>query len=248
MPAFGFLILVLVLKALDLWMKLGKCAAGPEEQLCDGDPGAAPAATEASRPSLLVLMPPLLICHATGLTLYFLPVLSQHVATQHFPVSEAEAVVLTVIAIYVAGLALPHNTHRRRSDNPHGTIWTAEEAVSLSSPAWGTFDTGEPHSWSACTWLQHVTIPRELSNRATPAIPSPRLPLHTWVLHCPALSCRTTRAHRKAGVALMEYAAHKPCSRKWHSRTPGQTRWVRENSNTQEFAAGRGQVITRKEG
>lgn len=64
------------------------------------------------RPSLLALVPPLLICHATGLALYFVPILGQHVATQHFPVSEAEAVVLTVIAIYVAGLALPHNTHR----------------------------------------------------------------------------------------------------------------------------------------
>lgn len=57
-------------------------------------------------------MPPLLICHAAGLALYFLPVLGQRVATQHFPVSESEAVVLTVIAIYVAGMALPHNTHR----------------------------------------------------------------------------------------------------------------------------------------
>ncbi|XP_030409934.1 glycosylphosphatidylinositol anchor attachment 1 protein isoform X2 [Gopherus evgoodei] len=112
MPAFGFLILILVLKALDLWMKLSKCDVGPEEQLCDGDRGAAHAAAEESRPGLLTLVPPLLICHATGLTLYFLPVLGQHVATQHFPVSESEAVVLTVIAIYVAGLALPHNTHR----------------------------------------------------------------------------------------------------------------------------------------
>jgi glycosylphosphatidylinositol transamidase len=47
-----------------------------------------------------------------GLALYVLPVLGQHVAAQHFPVAEAEAVVLTLLAIYVAGLALPHNTHR----------------------------------------------------------------------------------------------------------------------------------------
>lgn len=64
------------------------------------------------KPSLLALVPPLLICHAMGLALYFVPILGQHVATQHFPVSESEAVVLTIVAIYVAGLALPHNTHR----------------------------------------------------------------------------------------------------------------------------------------
>lgn len=64
------------------------------------------------RPSLLTLVPPLLICHATGLALYFVPVWGQQMATEHFPVSEAEAVVLTSIGIYVAGLALPHNTHR----------------------------------------------------------------------------------------------------------------------------------------
>lgn len=61
---------------------------------------------------MLTLIPPLLICHATGLALYFVPVWGQQVATEHFPVSESEAVVLTSIGIYVAGLALPHNTHR----------------------------------------------------------------------------------------------------------------------------------------
>lgn len=61
---------------------------------------------------LASLVAPLLISQATGLALYTLPVLSQHVAAQHFPVGEAEAVVLTLLAIYVAGLALPHNTHR----------------------------------------------------------------------------------------------------------------------------------------
>lgn len=61
---------------------------------------------------LASLMAPLLISQAMGLALYFLPVLGQHIAAQHFPVAEAEAVVLTLLAIYVAGLALPHNTHR----------------------------------------------------------------------------------------------------------------------------------------
>ncbi|XP_074919458.1 GPI-anchor transamidase component GPAA1 [Chelonoidis abingdonii] len=131
MPAFGFLILILVLKALDLWMKLSKCDVGPEEQVCDGDRSAAHAAAEESRPGLLTLVPPLLICHAMGLTLYFLPVLGQHVATQHFPVSESEAVVLTVIAIYVAGLALPHNTHRVLTGCGSERSWMTLKLLSL---------------------------------------------------------------------------------------------------------------------
>ncbi|XP_068789727.1 glycosylphosphatidylinositol anchor attachment 1 protein [Struthio camelus] len=131
MPAFGFLILILVLKALDLWMKLSKCDAGPAERLWDGDQGAVHAAVEESRPGLLTLVPPLLICHATGLTLYFLPVLGQHVATQHFPVSESEAVVLTVIAIYVAGLALPHNTHRVLMGSGSDRGWMTLKLLSL---------------------------------------------------------------------------------------------------------------------
>uniref|UniRef100_A0A8C3J917 GPI-anchor transamidase component GPAA1 n=1 Tax=Calidris pygmaea TaxID=425635 RepID=A0A8C3J917_9CHAR len=90
MPAFGFLILVLILKALDLWMKLSKSETGGSERLWDADH----ATGEESRPGLLALVPPLVICHAAGLALYFLPVLGQHVATQHFPVSESEAVVV----------------------------------------------------------------------------------------------------------------------------------------------------------
>ncbi|XP_042320681.1 glycosylphosphatidylinositol anchor attachment 1 protein isoform X2 [Sceloporus undulatus] len=46
MPAFGFLILILVLKALDLWMKLSKYDMDPDGQLCDGDQGPRPVATE----------------------------------------------------------------------------------------------------------------------------------------------------------------------------------------------------------
>lgn len=61
---------------------------------------------------LASLVAPLLISQAMGVALYTLPVLGQHVATQHFPVAEAEAVVLTLLAIYAAGLALPHSTHR----------------------------------------------------------------------------------------------------------------------------------------
>lgn len=57
-------------------------------------------------------MTPVVISHLTGAALYTLPVHSQEMAVEHFPVSETEAVVLTVIAIYTAGLALPHNTNR----------------------------------------------------------------------------------------------------------------------------------------
>uniref|UniRef100_A0A8C3CRX3 GPI-anchor transamidase component GPAA1 n=1 Tax=Cairina moschata TaxID=8855 RepID=A0A8C3CRX3_CAIMO len=99
MPAFGFLILVLVLKI----------------SLLGGGPRMGPGGLwEGPRPGLLALVPPLVVCHAAGLALYLLPVLGQRVATQHFPVSEAEAVVLTVIAIYVAGMALPHSAHSDR--------------------------------------------------------------------------------------------------------------------------------------
>ncbi|XP_030300126.1 glycosylphosphatidylinositol anchor attachment 1 protein isoform X3 [Calypte anna] len=124
MPAFGFLILVLILKALDLWMKLSKGETGNAERLWDGDHGE-------PRPGLLALVPPLVVCHAAGLALYFLPVLGQHVATQHFPVSEAEAVVLTLIAIYVAGMALPHNAHRALSGGGSDRGWMVLKLVAL---------------------------------------------------------------------------------------------------------------------
>ncbi|KAH0617310.1 hypothetical protein JD844_015347 [Phrynosoma platyrhinos] len=83
------------------------------------------------KPSLLTLVPPLLICHATGLALYFVPIMGQEMATQHFPVSESEAVVLTVIAIYVAGLALPHNTHRVLMGSGSDRGWMTLKLVAL---------------------------------------------------------------------------------------------------------------------
>ncbi|XP_054841149.1 glycosylphosphatidylinositol anchor attachment 1 protein [Eublepharis macularius] len=130
MPAFGFLILILVLKALDLWMKLSRCDVDPAEQPCDGDP-VGPVASEEPKPSLLTLVPPLLICHATGLALYSLPILGLRMATRHFPVSESEAVVLTAIAIYVAGLALPHNTHRVLTGAGSDRGWMMLKLLSL---------------------------------------------------------------------------------------------------------------------
>ncbi|KAM9199839.1 glycosylphosphatidylinositol anchor attachment 1 protein isoform 1-T1 [Mergus octosetaceus] len=131
MPAFGFLILVLVLKALDLWMQLNKCEAASAERLWDGDQGAAHAMVEEPRPGLLALVPPLVVCHAAGLALYLLPVLGQRVATQHFPVSEAEAVVLTLIAIYVAGMALPHSAHRALPGRGSDRGWMTLKLLAL---------------------------------------------------------------------------------------------------------------------
>lgn len=64
------------------------------------------------------MLTPLVISHLTGAALYILPTRFQEIAVEHFPVSETEAVVLTVIAVYTAGLALPHNTHRYRMTQP----------------------------------------------------------------------------------------------------------------------------------
>ncbi|KAM6455334.1 glycosylphosphatidylinositol anchor attachment 1 protein isoform 2-T2 [Liasis olivaceus] len=130
MPAFGFLILVLVLKALELWMKLSSFDR-EGSPLCDGDRVPNLATVEEPKPSLLTLVPPLLVCHATGLALYFVPVWGQRVATEHFPVSESEAVVLTSIAVYVAGLALPHNTHRALKGSGSDRGWMMLKLLAL---------------------------------------------------------------------------------------------------------------------
>ncbi|XP_054149867.1 LOW QUALITY PROTEIN: glycosylphosphatidylinositol anchor attachment 1 protein [Melozone crissalis] len=103
-PALALLLLVLALRALDLWMRLSRSEEGEGET----PPGEA-------RGSLLWLVPPVLVSWGAGTALYLLPVRGQAVATQHFPVGEAEAVVLALIGIYVAGMALPHSTHRALS-------------------------------------------------------------------------------------------------------------------------------------
>lgn len=70
------------------------------------------ASSQVSSPGVLSVLTPLVISHLTGVALYTLPTRFQEMAVEHFPVSETEAVVLTAIAVYTAGLALPHNTHR----------------------------------------------------------------------------------------------------------------------------------------
>ncbi|XP_037658259.1 glycosylphosphatidylinositol anchor attachment 1 protein isoform X1 [Choloepus didactylus] len=130
MPAIGFLLLVLGLKALELWMQLHEAGVGPKE--ARGAPGQSPPLPPAQGVGLASLVAPLLISQAMGLALYILPVLGQHVAAQHFPVAEAEAVVLTLLAVYAAGLALPHNTHRVTSAQAADGGWMALKLVALS--------------------------------------------------------------------------------------------------------------------
>ncbi|XP_062935784.1 glycosylphosphatidylinositol anchor attachment 1 protein isoform X2 [Cynocephalus volans] len=129
MPAIGFLLLVLGLKALELWMQLHDARMGPQE--AGGPLGPSVPLPPIQGVGLLSLVAPLLISQAVGLALYILPVLGQHVATQHFPVAEAEAVVLTLLAIYAAGLALPHNTHRVVSAHVPDRGWMALKLVAL---------------------------------------------------------------------------------------------------------------------
>ncbi|GAB1299492.1 Glycosylphosphatidylinositol anchor attachment 1 protein [Apodemus speciosus] len=149
MPATGFLLLVLGLKisstlvlrthlwpdstqiplAIKLWMQLHEAGVNPEEAGKAPGPGSPLLATQGV--GLAPLMAPLLISQAMGLALYFLPVLGQHIATRHFPVAEAEAVVLTLLAIYVAGLALPHNTHRVVSSQVPDRGWMTLKLVAL---------------------------------------------------------------------------------------------------------------------
>ncbi|KAG8431690.1 hypothetical protein GDO86_020448, partial [Hymenochirus boettgeri] len=123
MPAIGFIILILILRSLDLWIKLRRSEGTMEDGVMDSE--------QDPRPGILSLATPIVICHLTGLSLYYLPVMSQEMATDHFPVSESEAVVLTAIAIYVAGLALPHNTHRVLTGAGSEQGWMTLKLISL---------------------------------------------------------------------------------------------------------------------
>ncbi|KAM8838895.1 glycosylphosphatidylinositol anchor attachment 1 protein [Synchiropus picturatus] len=122
MPAFGLLAAILLLRALDLWVQL----SAPSQRKED-DAGAA----EQSGPGVLSVLTPLVISHLTGVALYVLPVHFQEMAVEHFPVSETEAVVLTAIAVYTAGLALPHNTHRFLAGEGTEQGWRLLKLVAL---------------------------------------------------------------------------------------------------------------------
>uniref|UniRef100_A0A8C7IEG6 GPI-anchor transamidase component GPAA1 n=1 Tax=Oncorhynchus kisutch TaxID=8019 RepID=A0A8C7IEG6_ONCKI len=127
MPAFGLLAVILLLRALDLWVQLGASPPGTE----DGVAGGVQVSYGPSSPGVLSILTPVVISHMTGVALYTLPILSQEMAVQHFPVSETEAVVLTAIAIYTAGLALPHNTHRLLQGEGTEEGWRVLKLVAL---------------------------------------------------------------------------------------------------------------------
>uniref|UniRef100_A0A8D0CK72 GPI-anchor transamidase component GPAA1 n=1 Tax=Scleropages formosus TaxID=113540 RepID=A0A8D0CK72_SCLFO len=82
-------------------------------------------------PGVLSVLTPLIISHLTGVALYTLPIMAQQTAVEHFPVSETEAVVLTAIAIYTAGLALPHNTHRVLSGEGTEEGWRVLKLIAI---------------------------------------------------------------------------------------------------------------------
>ncbi|XP_064791338.1 glycosylphosphatidylinositol anchor attachment 1 protein [Oncorhynchus masou masou] len=123
MPAFGLLAVILLLRALDLWVQLSASPPGTEDGVAGG--------VQPSSPGVLSILTPVVISHMTGVALYTLPILSQEMAVQHFPVSETEAVVLTAIAIYTAGLALPHNTHRLLQGEGIEEGWRVLKLVAL---------------------------------------------------------------------------------------------------------------------
>lgn len=122
MPAFGLLAVILLLRALDLWVQLNTPPSTTEDGVADIDQ---------SSPGVLSVLTPLVISHLTGVALYALPIRFQETAVEHFPVSETEAVVLTAIAIYTAGLALPHNTHRLLSGEGTEQGWRVLKLVAV---------------------------------------------------------------------------------------------------------------------
>ncbi|XP_076000811.1 GPI-anchor transamidase component GPAA1 [Genypterus blacodes] len=122
MPAFGLLAVILLLRALDLWVQLG----APPPRAEDGTVEIVP-----SGPGFLSVFTPLVISHLTGAALYVLPIRLQGTVVEHFPVSETEAVVLMAIAIYTAGLALPHNTHRLVAGEGTEQEWKVLKLVAI---------------------------------------------------------------------------------------------------------------------
>uniref|UniRef100_A0A8C6PX22 GPI-anchor transamidase component GPAA1 n=1 Tax=Nothobranchius furzeri TaxID=105023 RepID=A0A8C6PX22_NOTFU len=122
MPAFGLLAVILLLRALDLWVQLATPPSRNEDGVAD---------IEQSSTGVLSVLTPLVISHLTGAALYMLPVRFQEMAVEHFQVSETEAVVLTAIAVYTGGLALPHNTHRLISGEGTEQGWRVLKLVAV---------------------------------------------------------------------------------------------------------------------
>ncbi|XP_051944432.1 glycosylphosphatidylinositol anchor attachment 1 protein isoform X1 [Hippocampus zosterae] len=122
MPAFGLLTVILLLRALYLWVELSAPPA-TEDGVANVE--------QQSSSGVLSVVTPLVISHLTGVALYTLPVRFQEMAVEHFPVSETEAVVLTAIAVYTAGLALPHNTHRFVSGEGTERGWRVLKLVAV---------------------------------------------------------------------------------------------------------------------
>ncbi|KAM4556851.1 glycosylphosphatidylinositol anchor attachment 1 protein isoform 1-T1 [Fundulus diaphanus] len=123
MPAFGLLAVILLLRALDLWVQFVSPPAITADGVGDVE--------QQSSPGALSVLTPLVISHLTGAALYILPTRFQEIAVEHFPVSETEAVVLTAIAVYTAGLALPHNTHRLLSGEGTEQGWRVLKLVAV---------------------------------------------------------------------------------------------------------------------
>ncbi|XP_008289358.1 glycosylphosphatidylinositol anchor attachment 1 protein isoform X1 [Stegastes partitus] len=123
MPAFGLLAVILLLRALDLWVQLAAPPPRTEDGVADVE--------QQSSPGPLSVLTPLVISHLTGVALYMLPIQFQEMAVAQFPVSETEAVVLTAIAVYTSGLALPHNTNRLLSGEGTEQGWRVLKLVAL---------------------------------------------------------------------------------------------------------------------
>ncbi|CDQ58664.1 unnamed protein product [Oncorhynchus mykiss] len=106
MPAFGQLAVIMLLHvSIDLW-DLGDSRW---LELAKRGGWVGILSPLSSSPGILSILTPVVISHMTGVALYTLPILSQQMAVQHFPVSETEIVVLTAIVIYTAYCFLAHS-------------------------------------------------------------------------------------------------------------------------------------------
>uniref|UniRef100_A0A8C4NVN1 GPI-anchor transamidase component GPAA1 n=1 Tax=Dicentrarchus labrax TaxID=13489 RepID=A0A8C4NVN1_DICLA len=115
-----------VVQALDLWVQLATPPPRTEDGITDKEQ-----VRHTYYFRVLSVLTPLVISHLTGVALYTLPIQFQEMAVEQFPVSETEAVVLTAIGVYTAGLALPHNTHRLLSGEGTEQGWRVLKLVAV---------------------------------------------------------------------------------------------------------------------